>query len=236
MTKNVKSGLTLKQSDWADLVQTLRQIAGPKVKKMKCTPTGTDAWYQASYLVFRDADPNDADEFLKVVAYAYSWVATIGTTDPRIHFNKVKKAVDSMRDAESKSDYCCETPSDTAVRFVCEARKRAVDAVQAALGINPKNNNSIVIVSKVLHFWNSEIAPMIDKNVANAWQRLSDTPTTGENWTKCLCMASGGTVSTLSMSPSKSQFLGYWEIAFRFRQNNLTYRELDEHLFCHGRS
>jgi hypothetical protein len=92
---------------------------------------------------------------------------------------------------------------------------------------------SVVIVSKVLHFWDAAVAPMIDANVAVGWQRLAALP----HWQDALRASGNQEVKTISDPPRVQQYLSYWEFAYQCRAcaHGVSYRELDELLFCYGR-
>jgi hypothetical protein len=125
---------------------------------------GPDVWYRASYDFFmsrQNRDPASTTEFLKRVAYAYSWVPTIARADPRTHFVKVQIAVEQVRDAESRIPYSIER--------VRKARSNLLKTVQRALMIDD-DNGATVVASKVMHFWDRKLAPMIDTNIAQAWK------------------------------------------------------------------
>jgi hypothetical protein len=189
--------------------------------------TDTDAWYQASYPVFTAthvANPKTRDGFLTIVAYAYSWVATIPTTDPRSHFERVRDAIQAIREAKCGSTY-----DAVGVRAL---RSAAVTSVQRALGID-STAGSVVIASKVLHFWNSELAPMVDANVANGWRKLHQI---NSDWGEALSTSGNDRVTTISSHPGLEQYLSYWELVYRFGQHcGISYREFDKLMFRCGR-
>jgi len=171
----------------------------------------TDAWCRASYPVFvaeGTVGPLKADAFLRIVAYTYSWVAAIPHADPRGDLPSVLAAVDKAKAIESTSPEC--------LAEVREARSAAIRAVQAVLGIS-ENAESVVIVSKVLHFMDPNFAPMIDGNVSKAFQRLVEE-SGGESspWRRALSEAGAPRIQTLSAPPRVEQYLSYWELASRF--------------------
>jgi hypothetical protein len=184
------------------IVARLIKEAMPRLKQVKSAfesniLDGTDAWYQASYDVFVGGKARDYDQFVRAVAYAYSWVATIPKAAPRdSQVRAIKKAAEiAMRDTESRADLLQET--------------------RAALRINGKN--SYVVVSKVLHFWDPTLAPMIDSWVYKALEELNIR---------------------------RPAYIEYWRFADRAirlareskKISNLDYRLLDELLFQFGRS
>ena len=104
--------------------------------------------------------------------------------------------------------------------------------VQGALSI-ADTAESVVIVSKVLHFWDAELAPMIDANVAVGWERLAASP----HWREALRASGNPRIKKLSDPPRVEQYLSYWEFAYQCRAcaHGVSYREFDELLFCYAR-
>ena len=96
---------------------------------------------------------------------------------------------------------------------------------QKAVGVS--TDHSVVAVSKVLHFWNPELAPMIDANVVVGLKALPDS-----TWK--------GFKKDILGDVRKRRYLWYWELAFQLRASCQTkpvgYRMLDELLFQLGRT
>ncbi len=156
---------------YAKQLAEIVRVTAPSLKAIqkatkKGALVGPDAWYQASYDIFMprtNFDPASAAEFLRRVAYAYSWAPTIARADPRKNFVNVKGRIEYLRNVERRTPY-----QPDAVRLV---RKLAISSVQRALHISD-DKGAVVIVSKVLHFWDFELAPMIDANIARAWKTM----------------------------------------------------------------
>jgi hypothetical protein len=219
--------------DLPTLIGNLRAVAEPLVRQIHASGktndlAGTDAWYQGSYSVFTASPPTEpasAEEFLRIVACAYSWVATIPDADPRPHFDSVRAAIEHVTEVEANSS--------NDIQKVRNARASAIQKVKDALGI-ASVEGSVVITSKVLHFWRPSLAPMIDVNVATAWKELADID---ERWTAALQGSGNDRISTLSKLPRTEQYLSYWQLAYRLRgiAGGPSYRDLDELMFYYRR-
>lgn len=214
------------------LIAQLKREAGPlkaAVHAVAADPTqrSKDAWYQASYDTFVRTTrgvPPTPDDFVRVVAFAYSWVATIPNSNPKQRFTDFLAAIAAITTAEYA------TPYDVAA--VRAARLQALRVVQGALSIADAAE-SVVIVSKVLHFWDADIAPMIDANVAVGWERLAASP----HWREALRASGNPRIKKMSDPPRVEQYLSYWEFAYQCRAcaHGVNYREFDELLFCYAR-
>ena len=206
------------------VLKHLEDAAGPWVEKVHEEAqtnalSGTDAWYQASYNVFAsNPRPTSPTDFVKTVAFALSWVASIPEGNPSVAFKAISEAADKVRAAEQN------VGNEASVRQ--DARRRAVQAVQTGLSLQRKD--SVVIASKVLHFLDPDLAPMIDINVSLGWKKLEKEFGPLMEY-------------TISEHPFSHQYLAFWEFAFgaryhfRDRTPALTYRRLDELLFQLGR-
>jgi hypothetical protein len=77
------------QIDFDGLLKELKKAtAAQRAARNIAARARKDAWYQASYASFVSAAPNTAAEFLKVVAFAYSWVATFSTIHKRSGYRR----------------------------------------------------------------------------------------------------------------------------------------------------
>jgi hypothetical protein len=179
---------------------------------------GPDAWYQNSYPAFvAHAPPETLDDLLRIIAFAYSWLATIPEARPnQAHLKAIKKAIEALRRLSDGEKHKTERRA---------ARDALITAVQAAVGI--RTEDSIVAVSKVLHFWDPGLAPMIDRNVVIGWRTLNAHAT-----------------AALDIDPSsrKAGYLDYWELTDQLIKRSgerpgirLSYRRIDELLFQLGR-
>jgi hypothetical protein len=177
----------------SSLVGQLKSRAGPlkaAVHAAAADPTkpSKDAWYQASYDTFMSTPrgvPPTPDDLAHVMASAYSWVATIPNSNPKPHFTRFLNAINAVFMVERTTPYI--------VAANREARLQALRAVQRVLSI-ADTAESVVIVSKVLHFWDAAVAPMIDANVAVGWQRLAALP----HWQDALRASGNQEVKTIS--------------------------------------
>ena len=187
----------------------LRDAAGSK-----------NAWYETSYPIFTALGPPTCrGDFVKRIAFAYSWLATIPKAEPADgHFKAVKDAVGGVLKEDSLSDGL-EDPDDLMQRR-WKVRKELTEIVQEALHM--KTGHSVVAVSKVLHFWQPELAPMIDGNVSEGLKALP-------------AHLRDGFIDNLTGDVRMSRYLWYWELAFRMRgDQSIDYRRLDQLLFLLG--
>jgi hypothetical protein len=207
---------------WKRLLAELRHAAAENAAR-----ANTDAWYDASYPVFTAKTTSGRitrNVFLGIVAHAYSWVASIPKTDPRPYLVRVQRSVKAVLKAEQLSLYTSDT--------VRNARSKAIHSVRSALGIH-NTAGSVVIASKVLHFFNPDLAPMVDVNVAMAWKKLDER---SPDWRKLLSASGNSRVKKISLQPRLEQYLSYWEVAYQFRKREgITYRDFDKLLFGYGR-
>ena len=178
--------------------------------------TGVDAWYQASYDVFKASGrPRNRADFIRIIAYAYSWLprnnpAACPTDE---EFRELANAVQAATDAYTTGASASELKA---------ARKKLIGRAQTAVGV--EGPDSIVTVSKVLHFWDPKLAPMIDRHVARALNHLP-----------------GQLLKTVALKTDP--YLDYWAFADRLIAaskahpiTELSYRKLDELLFQLGRA
>lgn len=106
------------------------------------------AWYLKTEKVFKNQKVNNEDDFIKLVAFAYSWMPTIPEWNKNLDWKQCKVELEKLK----KND--------------ADALKKTLEL------ITPSVNNSIVGSSKVLHFMFPETIPVIDSNVVIAWRFL----------------------------------------------------------------
>ena len=184
---------------------------------------GRDVWYAKSYRAFRAAgEPKNLDDFIRLIAFAYSWLPTIPVANPTDGgFRRIERAVAKVRRLTRAA-----SRGATDVQAIREARRELIEAVQKSLGLH--SGHTIVAVSKVLHFWNRALSPLFDINVVRAWNTLSPE---GRQ-----LLPRG-----LGSSPRRNNFLDYWDLADRLIQRSrnlgrpLDYRSLDKLLFRRAR-
>jgi hypothetical protein len=109
-----------------------------------------DTWYSKTKKIFEGQKIEDEDDFVKLVAFAYSWMPTIPEWRKELDWEKCKKALE-----------------------ILNIKKGEPDSLRELLQlIVPTINNSIVGASKVLHFYCPEYVPIIDSNVVISWRVL----------------------------------------------------------------
>jgi len=117
-------------------------------KSAKSAESGSiDKWYLKTERIFKGQKINCEDDFLKLVAYAYSWMPTIPEWHD-LNWAACETALEKLKGGESGA------------------------LKEALLLIVPSINNSIVGSSKVLHFACPDHAPIIDSNVVIGWRAL----------------------------------------------------------------
>ena len=107
-------------------------------------------WYSLTYDIFLDSPINTIHDFWRVVAYTYSWMPTI----PTINNHLIKDEAQLITDLQ--------------------ALKQGQDQhlEQLFRTLIPVINNSLVGVSKALHFIAPDTVPIIDSNVARGWNEF----------------------------------------------------------------
>lgn len=105
-------------------------------------------WYSRSESIFASPQAITKKNFVRLIAYAYSWMPTVPKWDVELDWSLCGPALR-------------------------ELKKRGINALEETTkAIIPWTNNSIVGASKVLHFFYPEVASIIDSNVVRAWRAL----------------------------------------------------------------
>lgn len=107
-----------------------------------------DRWYIKSQEVFRKQSVQTEDDFIKLVAFAYSWMPTIPEWRGELDWNTCSKALEDLKKGN------------------LTVRKELLRLTVPCI------NNSIVGASKVLHFACPDRVPIIDSNVVIGWRAL----------------------------------------------------------------
>jgi len=105
-------------------------------------------WYQNTYEVFKSQKVETKDDFIKVIAFAYSWMPTIPDIKKELDWDICKCALGKLKCKEQ------------------DALKNVLEIIV------PSINNSIVGASKVLHFMFPEEVTVIDSNVVTGWRAI----------------------------------------------------------------
>ena len=212
--KSAKSKPAARPFNAKAVLDELLKIAAPMVIAMKKriadgTARNEDAWYQASYGAFaKRGNPKTLEDFICVIGFAYSWLPTnrVAACPTKVQFNELRSALKRAKSDENDKN-----------------RRGLIESGQAAVGVS---QSAVITVSKVLHFWDSALAPMFDINVKRALNKLGVQP--AANWDE-----PDGAVTN---------YLWYWSIADQLIQasksqpsEKLDYRKLDELMFQMGR-
>lgn len=107
-----------------------------------------DPWYRKSEPIFRTQGISSEEAFIKLVAFAYSWMPTTPEWHCELNWPECEKALGKLNNGENG-----------ALKEVLEL-------------IVPSINNSIVGASKVLHFAYPNSVAIIDSNVVIGWRAL----------------------------------------------------------------
>ena len=168
-----------------------------------------DAWYQASYLaLIAHGNPRSLKGFIRVIAHAYSWLPTNkAKAFPTEHsFKELRTAVRNFGSVKTVT-----------------SRRTIIRAAQNAICVS---EFAVITISKVLHFWDPQMAPMYDINVKRALKSMPQT------WT----------IDWFDIDQGIANYIHYWQLADRLIEESnshaigrLNYRSLDELLFKIGR-
>lgn len=109
---------------------------------------GGEDWYSITYQLFTDAPLDTLDDFWKIVAYTYSWMPTIPDVKPQL----IKDTGELLTQLQALKG------GDT------------TNLPTLLHQLVPVINNSLVGVSKVLHFIAPNQVPIIDRNVLSGWE------------------------------------------------------------------
>lgn len=110
--------------------------------------TSKDNWFTVSEVVFKKQALTTKEDFIKLIAFAYSWMPTIPKLLGAIDWNVVHPLIKLLQQG------------DMTVRY------------ELLSIIVPYINNSVVGTSKVLHFVAPNHVPIIDSRVINTWSIL----------------------------------------------------------------
>ncbi|UMB59992.1 hypothetical protein MHL31_13020 [Lutibacter sp. A80] len=125
-----------------ELYNTLKEKVKEDVSANK-----NDPWYQYSYNIYVNQQLTSIEDFWKFVAFAYSWMPTI----PTIHFSKL------------------EVSNDILLNELIKLKSGKANIEWLFQILTPVINNSVVGVSKTLHFIAPNVIPIYDSRVISAW-------------------------------------------------------------------
>lgn len=114
----------------------------------KVGETDVARWYAQTYPLFTNFELQTKDDFLRLVGIAYSWMPTVPSLKEDLKWDEAK-------------DY---------LSGVSRGDKQALEEFLQV--VVPAVNNSIVGVSKALHFAYPEHVHIIDSNVVTGWRAL----------------------------------------------------------------
>ena len=208
-----------------DLERLLKELRShPDMK-----PDVRDRWYSRSYPIFTKPDQSaDSPEHLvRVMAYAASWVRLIPAASPTEDPREVAN-LDAALQAAS-------TATGNAQRSAYQA---AIRAARKAFGLR-EDGESIVLLSKAMHFFRPSIAPMLDTRVGEAWSALAARHTSVRP--RNLLSGISGAGRQRKPIPTAGDYASYWAVAKRLvsvgqqLDSHFDYRKLDLLLFAYGK-
>ncbi|MCF1713172.1 hypothetical protein L0U88_00840 [Flavihumibacter sp. RY-1] len=110
-------------------------------------------WYALTYSIFLDSPLNNLQDFWRLVAYTYSWMPTIPTINSHL-ISDEKQLLTDLKSLKKGEDQHLEALFTLLI---------------------PVINNSLVGVSKTLHFIAPDTVPIIDSNVTRGWNEFFST-------------------------------------------------------------
>ena len=154
---------TLTDAEIDSVLKLLAKVA-PRVARIhrqaaKSKLQGTDAWYMASYGVLTATKPQNHAGFIRVIAYAYSWLPR-STPVAQPTQKQVRRVLGLLNLAN--------VPGPK--QKTAKVRAKLLVATRQAIGVTGEGSN--VTVSKVLHFSDPTIAPMFDRWVVEALRSM----------------------------------------------------------------
>jgi len=180
--------------------QKLKNEVSPKIEEDK-----NIQWYSHSYKVFVSQPMDTLDDFWKMVSFAYSWMPTI----PNIYMEKLEDSerliieLNKLKQGNGNIKWLIET-------------------------LTPVINNSVVGVSKVLHFAAPLEIPIYDSRVIKAWSKLFK-----ENKQLRLQYRPNGDIGKVLFYIEKMK---EWVAECKKEKENLTLRDIELVLYYYGRN
>lgn len=181
----------------------------------------TYLWFKLSYEAFTSYRLNNETDLIRLIAFAYSWMPTMAKF--KSHFgNNVNSLIDQINSFKAITD----------VADFENYQSRVEDLLKNLVKII---NNSIVGSSKVLHFTNPSIFPIIDSRVVKGWNQLIETA----NEQGRSAIISGNLLS----NPDKAipfyirytTTLLHWLTEIKRSEPNTKMRDLEVYLYIIGR-
>ena len=116
-----------------------------------CANAGTgvlDAWYLKTESIFKNRLIKSEDDFIELIAFAYSWMPTIPKWHQNLNWVACEQELDKLNNGQ-------------------------LGALKSLMRlVVPTVNNSIVGASKVLYFACPEHVSLIDRNVVIGWRAI----------------------------------------------------------------
>jgi hypothetical protein len=108
---------------------------------------GVKNWHELTYGLFKSSPLVNINDFWKIVSYTYSWIPTIPDIKPHL-IRESNQFLGKLQKLKKDDDFYLPELIDELI---------------------PVINNSLVGVSKVLHFIAPDAVPIIDRNVLRGW-------------------------------------------------------------------
>lgn len=140
------------------------------------------SWYQLSYPLFKNQPLESIDDLWRLIAYAYAWMPTIPSVNSDLINNEsvlLKKLIQLQNGNLDEKESIVEE-------------------------LVPVINNSVVGLSKVLHFVSPDFVPIIDSRVLKGWRSFFDKHTPKD---KRLSLP-----KSINSSNQIKTYLKYWDL------------------------
>ncbi len=205
---NSKQTINLNKELYAELWKKYN----PEIQEM----SALDNWYFLSRMAFQKQELNNKRDFLRHIAFAYSWMPTI----PKIRLPEDSDLETLITDLQCLRSVQGIDESLDVDKWRCSLVFRLASVV----------NNSVVGASKIMHFVSNERVPILDSRVARAWDRI----VTGTG----LKLSNP---SSLSLDKQVMRYVRYWRLMEEWlevipgKENNVTIRILEQLLFVAGK-
>ncbi|HTK19204.1 MAG TPA: hypothetical protein VL442_06825 [Mucilaginibacter sp.] len=134
------------------LFQNLKELAAQKGNQDEFE------WFKLSYKAFINHPVKDSSDLIRLIAFAYSWMPTMAKFK-----SKLPEDIDSLIKTFN---------SFSELKDLSELDRKEKELQNIVYRLVSLINNSVVGTSKVLHFYNPAIFPIIDSRVITGWNLL----------------------------------------------------------------
>jgi hypothetical protein len=115
-------------------------------------------WFILSYQSFLNYPLNNSEDLIRLIAFAYSWMPTM-IKFKSVFDNNIEDVIQAINLFRNIKDVESFEMLESTIKDVLTKMTKLI-------------NNSIVGTSKVLHFNNPQLFPIIDRRVINGWNKF----------------------------------------------------------------